>query len=597
MTKTPKYRLIAGAASLVLGAATFYGCKDYLTDASSPQGTLDAGTLANAAGVEASLISTYRALDCTTATQTNWGCAASNWVWGSVVSDDAYKGSEASDQPAINDLEGYHWGTADSESYLNVKWRQSYEGATRANATLRALDAIPSGGVLPDAAQSIRGEAIFLRAHYHFEAWRVFGNIPYYRAADEDFRKANEPSAQVVTDILIDLDSAIALLPTTPRGGQIGRVTQWTARAYKGRVQAYAGQWANALTTLRAVQASKVYGLESSFDRVWTGFATAGNGKETILAFQASVNDGETGGNNGNYGETLNFPHSGSPFGCCGFHQPSQTIVNAFAVDASGLPTMLSNANWNANNNNFVAGATTPVDPRLDWTVGRDGVPYKDWGKHESGWIRAPAYGGPYSPKKNVPEKSSGATSTVGWNAKQLSSVNIHIFRYADLMLLMAEAEVEAGSLENARILVDSIRARAAVNVQGPGTGGTGTAADGSDLAVALGDPRVTWANYQIGQYPAGSPQFASQAAARDAIRAERMLELGLEGQRFFDLRRWGIAQQTLNAYLAAEKSRRLYLGGAEPLTARHNLFPIPAVQIELSKVGSESRLTQNTGW
>lgn len=609
MTKTPKSRLLAGAAALALGAGALNGCKDYLADAAQPQGTLDAGTLANAAGVEASLISAYRALDCTTATRANWGCAASDWVFGSVTSDDAYKGSEASDQPAINDLEAYHWGTGDAESYLNVKWRQEYEGVSRANATLRALDAIPQGGILPADAQSIRGESIFLRAHYHFEAWLVFGNIPYYRAADQaagqDFRKANEPSAQVVTDILTDLDSAITLLSTTPRGGQVGRVTQWTARAFKGRVQAYAGQWQNALTTLRQVQASGPYALESSYEKVWTGFPALQNGKETILAYQASANDGETDGANANYGQRLSFPHSGSPFGCCGFHQPSQTLVNYFAVDAAGLPVPVTSpdpAVWDANSTNFVAGSATAVDPRLDWTVGRDGVPYKDWAPHAPGWIRSPSYGGVYSPKKWIHEKASGAQSTVGWNAQQLNSVNVHIFRYADLLLLLAEAEIEAGTLDNARVIVDSIRARASRSAQGCG-GDAGvvalyaSCAGDTRLAVPINDPSIKWATYRIGLYPAGSPQFASQAAAREAVHAERMLELGMEGHRFFDLRRWGVLQSTMNTYLGIEKSRRLYLTGAEALTARHNLYPIPAEQIELSRVGSESRLQQNTGW
>jgi len=138
------------------------------------------------------------------------------------------------------------------------------------------------------------------------------------------------------------------------------------------------------------VRNSGIYALEASYDRVWTGFPEYRNGKETILAYQAAANEGEPNGNNANYGERLNFPHSGSPFGCCGFHQPSQNLVNFFAVDATtGLPLALTNPTWNANDANFTAGASKPVDPRLDWTVGRDGVPYKDWGPHESGWIRS----------------------------------------------------------------------------------------------------------------------------------------------------------------------------------------------------------------
>src|SRR5688572_6158769 len=133
MKKTSRHPLVFGAVLLTAVAGGLYGCKDFLSKASEPQGTLDEATLANRTGVEGALIAAYRVLDCTTATSANWGCAASNWVWGSVMSDDAYKGSEASDQPAINDLEAYHWSTGDSESYLNVKWRAVYEGVVRSN--------------------------------------------------------------------------------------------------------------------------------------------------------------------------------------------------------------------------------------------------------------------------------------------------------------------------------------------------------------------------------------------------------------------------------------------------------------------------------
>ena len=585
-----RHRLAFGVALATLVSAGLYGCDDFLEKASEPKGTLDEETLANKAGVEGSLIAAYRALDWTNGVGGNWGSAASNWVWGSVTSDDAYKGSEASDQPNINDLEAYHWATGDAEIYLNEKWRAVYEGVVRTNAALRLLKQVQTekpGEITETDAKGIEGEAKFLRAHFHFEAWRMWGNVPYYREEDTDFRKPNLQSAAVVTEILADLDAAIAALPTTPRNAQIGRATQWTAKAYKGRVQVYAGQFPAALTTLREVRSGGPYALEASFDRVWTGFQDFANGKETILAFQASANDGEPNGNNANYGERLNFPHSGSPFGCCGFHQPSQNLINYFAVDANGLPVALSNPNWNAPNANFTAGNPQAVDPRLDWTVGRDGVPYKDWGAHASGWIRAPSYGGPYSAKKNVHEKASGAESTVGWVPTQLNSVNIHILRYADLLLLLAEAEVEAGSLENARTIVNEIRNRAAVRVQGPGT-------DRATMAVPINDSRITWATYRIGPYT--SP-FANQAEARERVRAERRLELAMEGHRFFDLQRWGIALQTLNAYLTVEKTRRLYLTGAEPLTQRHRYFPIPAIQIELSKSNGQATLTQNPGW
>jgi len=590
MKTVSRHPAVLGSAVAALLAVVIYGCADFLEDAAAPQGTLNEQTLANRVGVEGSLIAAYRALDWNTGVGGAWGNAASNWVWGSVTSDDAYKGSEASDQPPINDVEAYHWSTADVESYLTDKWRGTYEGVVRSNAALRLLKQVVSSkpGEIPAAdAAGIEGEALFLRAHYHFEAWRMWGNVPYYREDDTDFRKANMPAAQVAAEILKDLDAAIAKLPTTPRNGNVGRATQWTARAYKGRVQVYDGKYADALTTLRAIRASGPYALEASYDRVWTGFQDFSNGKETIWAFQASANDGETNGNNANYGERLNFPHSGSHFGCCGFHQPSQNLVNFFAVDAQGLPLALTDANWNARNSNLTASTLIPVDPRLDWTVGRDGVPYKDWGKHAPDWIRAPAYGGPYSPKKNAHERASGAESTVGWVPTQLNSVNIHLFRYADLLLMLAEAEVESGTLENARTIVNEIRARAGVRAQGPGN-------DRATIAVPLNDPSINWATYRIGLY---TQPWTNQADARTRVRYERRLELAMEGQRFFDLRRWGIAEQTLNAYLSTERSRRLYLAAAEPFATRHRWYPIPAIQIQLSRVGGEDRLRQNPGW
>jgi len=617
-----RHRLLVGTASLTLVAGITYSCKDFLDTAA--QGILDEPTLTTRSGVEGRLIAAYRTLDCTTFTNANWGCAASNWVWGSVTSDDAYKGSEASDQPGVTDIELYNWSTGEAQAYLNTKWRAVYEGIVRSNSTIRLLRTVQqqNPGEIPDAdARSIEGEAIFLRAHYHFEAWRMWQNIPYYREDDTDIRKSNV-GVNVAAELLSDLDSAIALLPETPRNGQVGRATAWTARAYKGRVQVYAAQsnpamWDSALVTLRDVRTNGPYDLQPSYDQVWTGFAQYANGPETILAFQASVNDGEPNGDNGNWGERLNFPHSGSTLEtCCGFHQPSQNLVNFFVVDSiTGLPLALTDATWNARGTNLdaVASSNLSVDPRLDWTVGRDSVPYKDWGRQVSepeDWIRQRAYGGPYSPKKNVQEISSGAQSNVGWLPAQLNSVRMHIFRYADMLLLLAEAEVEAttGVLENARTIVNEIRARAGQTAQGCGRGSSDsllvveypTCANDDRIAVplvqgALFDSLAApWARYKVGVYTA---PFADQATARQAVRYERRLELAMEGQRFFDLRRWGDADTVIANYLAVEETRRLYLGGAAPFQPRHRLYPLPTLQIELSRVGGEDRLVQNPDW
>ncbi|MBW3630395.1 MAG: RagB/SusD family nutrient uptake outer membrane protein, partial [Gemmatimonadetes bacterium] len=526
------------------------------------------------------------------------GAAASNFVWASVTSDDAYKGSDPGDAAQITQVELYNWTGSGSDSYLNSKWRSVYEGVSRSNATLRLLKKVQTespGAISAADARRIQAEAIFLRAFYHFEGWRMWGNIPYYKEDDTDFRKANN-AGDVIPLILADLDAAIAALPATPARGEKGRVSSWAAKAFKGRVQMYANNHAAALVTLRDVVNNGPYRLEPNFHRVWTGIAAFANGPETIIAYQASANDGNPGGDNANFGERLNFPHAGSPFGCCGFHQPSQNLVNFFKVDANGLPLALATgdvtplnatASWNASSANFDSASAAPVDPRLDWTVGRDGVPYKDWGRHAPTWIRDPGNGGRYSPKKNVHEKGSGAQSNVGWVNTQLNSVNIHLLRYADVMLLLAEAEVEVGSMENARTLVNQIRARAGAAAQGPGT----TLAE---VAVPINDPRITWANYRVGQYTA---PFANKEFARSAVRYERRLELAMEGHRFFDLRRWGLIQPVLNEYISVEKNRRAYLAGALPVTDRHKLYPIPSVQVALSKVEGAESLKQNPGW
>lgn len=596
--------LLRGTALVILGSAALYGCGDFLQNAAEPQGTLNAATLANKAGVEGSLIAAYRAVDCTNSTSGigDWGCAVSNWVFGSVASDDSYKGSDGLDQPPINDIEGYHWGSGVASNYLNAKWSQMYEGVVRANSTIRLLKQVvasnPSEISVVDQ-RGIEGEAMFLRAHYHFEAYRMWGRIPYYREDDTDFRKPQEDTTAAIADLLTDLDSAIKLLPATPRNAEKGRATVWTAKAYKGRVQMYDHQFANARTTFEDIVNSGPYRLETSFDRVWSAYPDAQNGPETIFAFQASSQDGEPGAANSNYGERLNFPYAPSHFQCCGFNPPSQNLVNFFKTDAIGLPlAVTSPSTWNNDNNAFVAGSAAAVDPRLDWTVGRDGVPFKDWGAYSITWVRDQANGGPYMPKKAIHEQGSGQEATVGWQPQQQSSINIHIYRYADLLLMLAEAYVETGNTPGALTIVNQIRARAAVTAQGPGT-------TRADMAISPSDTRITWATYRIGPYLA----FPDANYARQAVQFERRLELAMEGQRLFDLRRWGNAAAVINGYLTGtgaapygsnggrEDARRTYKTSAEAFTARHRFYAVPQQQIDLSKSGGQETLTQNPGW
>ncbi len=579
--------MLYSLAGLVVVAGVTYACKDFLDQPA--QGTVDQATLMNKVGVEGSLIAAYRALDCESSSAGSWGCAASNWVWGSVTSNDAYKGSDLGDQNPIHSIEIMQWNLGDADGYLNQKWSQVYEGVFRANATLRLLDGVVAAlpNEIPVSDQnSIRGEALFLRAHYHFEAYRMWGHIPYYFESD---------SQQV----------ALGLTPAL---------------------------WAAAKTTFDAVKASNAYGLEAGFNRVWTADPAYRNGKETIFAFQASAQDGEPSGWNSNWGERLNFPYSdANHFTCCGFHQPSFNLVNFYQVDANGLPLAMSSTTWNSptpepdslvpasdtdkvwKGLNFHAGIMRAVDPRVDWTLGRDGVPYKDWNIHARAWIRDAAYSGPYSPKKNIHEQAfPGAEDNVGWVATQTNNVPIHLFRYADMLLLDAEAEVELGNLDAARAIVNQIRARAGVVAQGCGADAAVLAAfpvycaSKTSMTDTLQVNAVTgvdslqsgWAFYKIGLY--NTPWAGLGAAyARNAVRAERRLELGMEGQRFFDLRRWGVSDTAVNNYMTTEAGRITYYAGNSGTYAlpKYLFYPIPSVQVELSKVGGQCMLQQNAGW
>lgn len=217
------------------------------------------------------------------------------------------------------------------------------------------------------------------------------------------------------------------------------------------------------------------------------------------------------------------------------------------------------------------------VDPRLDWTVGRRGIPFLDWGVHPGkAYIRDQSYGGPYSPKKHVMYRSDVGVNTFSGNPR-LNANNYRMIRYANVLLWLAEAEVELGNLEDARDLVNQVRQRAA------NPAGFVKKSDGTNAA-----------NYLIGLY---TTPWTDQAFARKAVQFEERLELAMEGHRFFDLVRWGIAAPTLNAYIAGEKSKRTYMASAVFEAGKHEYYPIPLQEILNSQVDGQFTLSQNPGY
>ncbi|MGV3589171.1 MAG: RagB/SusD family nutrient uptake outer membrane protein, partial [Adhaeribacter sp.] len=216
-------------------------------------------------------------------------------------------------------------------------------------------------------------------------------------------------------------------------------------------------------------------------------------------------------------------------------------------------------------------------DPRLDWTVGRRGIPFLDWGVHPGKtYVRDQAYGGPYSPKKHVMYRSDVGTNTFAGNPR-LNANNYRMIRYSHVLLWLAEVETELGNLEAARGYVNQIRRRAA------NPDGFVKKADGTPAA-----------NYVIKEY---TTPWTDKAQARKAVQFEQRLEFGMEGHRRFDLVRWGIADQVLNAYYAVEGNKRSYLKGVQFVKGKHEYFPIPIQEILNSTVAGKPTLTQNPNY
>jgi len=562
-------------------------CKEEFLEV-TPFGTLNVDVLGNIPGLDGLLIAAYAELDGNSATGAVWDATATSWVLADVTSDDAYKGTDAGDQPPMNPVERNEHDP--SNRVINTNWDTWYDGIARANDVIKIADA--ATGIDADRIAQYKAEARFLRGHYHFQLIRIFGpKIPYVdENAPLDGLIAND--TEIWSNVEADFEAAMGTLPASQ--GQVGRATNWAAKAYLAKVMLYQKKYTNALPLFNDIIDNGGFSMLPNFADV---HGTAGNnGPHSIFQVQMSVNDGVPDGQNGNYGEVLNNPHNGAAAGgCCGFFQPSHNLVNSFKT-VNGLPIVNSNdvdithdqgcfanspdcCTQDANGNCTVPFAVdpTPVDPRLDFTVGRKGVPYLDWGIHPGiGYIRDQAYGGPFSPKKRIfkkEEQNINSVSGHSWGANGATAINYNVIRFADILLMAAECEIEAGSVENGVALINRVRSRVK---------------DNPDTWVKLpnGDNAAT---YEIELY--GS---LAQDAARTALRLERRLEFGMEGVRMFDLNRWGISKEVMDAYYAKESQsgKRAYLIGAS-FGSHRVLNPIPQPAIDRS-VGT---LSQNPGY
>ena len=575
-------------ATVFLTALSF-SCADSFLDKGT-QGKASLDDFYSEKGVNALLTGAYSMVKGSALWTVSWGASITNWTYGSVASDDAGKGSYVGDQIPINEIE--QWNVSSTNNYPADKWVLNIGmGVNRCNIVLNAIAKTPTLDAA--AATQLKAEARFLRGLYYFESWLVFGDkIPLITEDKVDVAAtiSNENAAGVVLKFIIDdLTFAAANLPA--KQSQPGRATKWAAKALAARAYLQVLDYASAKPLLDEIIASGQFSLAPNF---FDNFRIAkNNNSEGIFEIQRNVNDINES-LNGEMGIGLNAPYAPELGMCCGFHQPTQNLANAFKVDANGLPlfdtfnnTDLKNDAGIASTDEFIP-ATDLLDPRIDFTMGRRGLPYMDWGINRGmDWIRDQAWGGPYvTVEKTFFYKSerNSLSTTTGWQ----TGINANNFRYLRLgHILLWRAEIAAfeNDLPKALSLVNQIRTRAGnevvmgkVNIYK------------LPISVNTGD---TWkqyvdftkpaANYKVGTYAA----FADKAAAMRAVQWEQRLEFATEGMRFFDLRRWdkatpGSMKATLEAFALADKRVRPDVMKGVTFDEKDKYQPVPQTQLDL---------------
>ena len=545
------------AAALVLTASS---CNDMLD--TKPQGQFTAEQL-DESSVEGLLASAYAGLEAHFyGNNEAFAGPSTNWIFD-VRSDDAYKGGGGTGMEENIHLLEVSEVTSDNVSCLN-KWQNNYYAISRVHNAMQAVSQASS----ISNAEEIMGELKTLRAWYYFDLIRIFKRIPYFTQDDDVNTKTNDEYSreEIFSFIKQDLTEAIAVLPA--QKSSAGRITKTTAQAIMAKVCAFTNSWAEVKEYADAVIQSGQYSLYNNFGDL--SKIAFNNGSESIFALQTS-----TANDNAhiNWSNLLNCTYSdGNLYGTGDdFFYGSQNLVNAFRTDARGLPFL----DGTFNKVNVDASYTGNVDPRLDFTVGRIGMPWRGH-TYTAGWCRAYDTYGEYSNKKAWPAPED-ALATWPWGA---NSLNFMFIRYADILLLKAEALVElaAGTnaatdegLAEARTLVNQVRQRAANSI------------DANYQPIDL-DPFE--ANYQVGLYPTDwdGNLYWTKDRARDAVRFERRLELALEGNRWFDLVRWGdnYLMSTMNTYMQEEATLRNYYNGRS-VTATEIFLPIPLSEIDNS--------------
>lgn len=551
--------------------------EDFLTK--EPQGVAAGSVISSPDGVEAVLVGAYAAMK---GNGMFGGAMGTDWTYGSVTSDDCYKGSSVGD--LYNNFERYVVGV--TEPYMRERWRDCYDGVACANSALECLAANQTGErpIAGARAAQIEAEAKFLRAWFHFQANKVFEKIPYIKTKSElapllpEFVPNTDPGWNMIEE---DLQFAIENLPVTRPLGEVGRANKYAAEAVKAQAHMYQNEFKLAKVLLDDIIGNGGFSLVENFYENYD--MTHENNRESIFEIQASTTATT------HSGMLLSGAvfHQAGPSSCggWGFFQPSQCLFEAFQVTPEGLPVP-DIANRDPLVNDMGVSSTKTfiptdhlLDLRVDWTIARRGVDFLEWGIHPGyQWIREQPNGGPYMTKKYMHKKSEQSLNLNG-NGFQ-NGKNYRLYRLASIILWRAEVAVEDGDLELARNLVNRIRNRAKYS-----TPVMGLCTSYSNLSSS---PVVDWskpaANYKVEPYPPGHAAFSSKSEALKAVRMEIRLEFATEGHRFFDLRRWGIDNEVLNDFIARDSKFRPFMKGAVYDPQKHDYWPLPKDQVLLQK-------------
>lgn len=532
--------------------ATFASCNDGLLN-TEPRGVLAEGVLSETS-VDKLVVAAYQALGGHFfGNDESFAGPSSNWIID-VRSDDAYKGGGGiTDRTDIHQLET---ATMDPTNYACFqKWRNPYFGVARCNLAIREIQNLEDSNY----PKQVRiAEMRLLRGHFHFDLKRNYGNIAHLDEKADPTATGNTDlsSDEVWQKIKEDFQFAFDNLPTEP--DEIGRVNKYIAAAYLAKVNIELKEWDEAIANTGFVM-SGPYELLDDFQGL--GTLEFENGPESVFTIQYSTANIYA---NHDWGNLLNVTlgpgiAGGAYANGDDFYLGSQNLVNAFRVDNNGLPLFDTYDNVDVESGSY----SGPLDPRVDFTFGRIGIPWKgNTAIYDLAWVRSTDYLPGFSGKKHVVAPNDpNVHNSFPWAA---SGLNFNIIRYAEVLLWRAEALIESGgSLEEARSLINQVRERA----------------KNSPYVKTL-DGSQDAANYNIGLYPSTG---WTQDYARKALRFERRLELAMEGHRFYDLNRWGITAQVMNAYYATEAEDVDYLEGVSFQAGKHEYLPIPQNEIDLA--------------